>query len=185
MFKMRKFMAVFMLVVLVSNTFLALDVSNAAYDQIKSDQEMDVKIGDEWNITCQPDEEISIEDDINNSDSSDDNFEEVLIDTNIGDVRDINSQPDEEMSNPIEIEDDINNPDSSDNNFENVDEVLEEQLVEEDNDNTTSIELSENVALMSVDFDGIGDLNGDDRVNSIDYVLLRRYVLEIINTFPV
>ncbi|TYQ16237.1 UNVERIFIED_CONTAM: endoglucanase Cel9U [Acetivibrio alkalicellulosi] len=30
-----------------------------------------------------------------------------------------------------------------------------------------------------------GDLNGDGRINSTDYVLLRRYILEIIEEFPV
>ncbi|TYQ15398.1 UNVERIFIED_CONTAM: hypothetical protein Cloal_1845 [Acetivibrio alkalicellulosi] len=30
-----------------------------------------------------------------------------------------------------------------------------------------------------------GDLNGDGKINSIDYVLLRRYLLEIIDSFPV
>ncbi|NLD46367.1 MAG: hypothetical protein GX660_04100 [Clostridiaceae bacterium] len=31
----------------------------------------------------------------------------------------------------------------------------------------------------------IGDLNGDGKVNSTDYVLLRRYILGLIGEFPV
>ena len=38
---------------------------------------------------------------------------------------------------------------------------------------------------MNVREDGIGDVSGDGLFNSIDYVLMDRYIQEIIDTFPV
>ena len=43
----------------------------------------------------------------------------------------------------------------------------------------------ERINTMNVREDGIGDVSGDGLFNSIDYVLMDRYIQEIIDTFPV
>src|SRR5690606_31618882 len=43
----------------------------------------------------------------------------------------------------------------------------------------------ERISTMNVSEDGIGDVSGDGLFNTIDYVLMYRYLQEIIDTFPV